>query len=386
MKMRLITNGMWIALVLLTLGANFACAASFDCDKAGTKVEKMICADPELSKLDEELGKAYNKALEANSDQASIKQKQRDWLKERNKCANSECIRTRYQDRIANLGKTVSEVSQPTKQDNPLVFKLEDGNDRDVCRDMAENLNRVQPSLASFSTEVVFDPRMTQFSWPDWKELDIKDYLDVVYAIENKLMHIYPSETKPFDEWKKEYLTNMKTGTSGGFSDLGQVRRVWRPRLRIAYVKFKTNGKLETVLGYTRNRDVGEWQKGWRAECLPDYLSTKNSSRFSACGKSYDKRMGIKSLEGYPGDYIVSYDSEKRKVDFILSGDRGAGASSLISFFLFLHNGIGYMSLADITGMSMSRIERIIPERQTVPSWVRGRYICGIPYPRSKSQ
>ncbi len=30
-------------------------AASFDCGKAGTKVEKLICADAELSKLDEKL-------------------------------------------------------------------------------------------------------------------------------------------------------------------------------------------------------------------------------------------------------------------------------------------------------------------------------------------
>jgi len=35
----------------LLLTANIACAASFDCAKASTKVEKMICSDPELSML-----------------------------------------------------------------------------------------------------------------------------------------------------------------------------------------------------------------------------------------------------------------------------------------------------------------------------------------------
>jgi uncharacterized protein len=48
----------WIVLGGLVLqGA--AQAASFDCAKAQSKVEKIICADAELSKLDEDLATAY---------------------------------------------------------------------------------------------------------------------------------------------------------------------------------------------------------------------------------------------------------------------------------------------------------------------------------------
>lgn len=39
---------------LLCLVAVPVQAASFDCGKAGTKVEKLVCADAELSKLDED--------------------------------------------------------------------------------------------------------------------------------------------------------------------------------------------------------------------------------------------------------------------------------------------------------------------------------------------
>ena len=35
-------------------------AASFDCNKATTETEKAICADPELSALDDLLGIAWN--------------------------------------------------------------------------------------------------------------------------------------------------------------------------------------------------------------------------------------------------------------------------------------------------------------------------------------
>ena len=95
-------------------------AASFDCAKARTKVEYLICGNPELSKLDEDLSAAYSKALNGNVDPAALKQQQREWMKERNKCVDSECVRTKYQDRIANLGSAASEASQSAKQDNPL--------------------------------------------------------------------------------------------------------------------------------------------------------------------------------------------------------------------------------------------------------------------------
>ncbi len=140
-------NRKWIALVMLALGANFACAASFDCDKAGTKVEKMICADPELSKLDEELGKAYNKALEANSDQASIKQKQRDWLKERRYCTEKKCLKSAYKKRLLAFSrKDVSTSADTTIKQNSETnqryrFQLTKGSGVAVCDAYLERLN-----------------------------------------------------------------------------------------------------------------------------------------------------------------------------------------------------------------------------------------------------
>ena len=47
-------------------------AASFDCAKAVTNIEKMICSDAELSKLDEELSKAYSEVLKKVSDPVNV--------------------------------------------------------------------------------------------------------------------------------------------------------------------------------------------------------------------------------------------------------------------------------------------------------------------------
>lgn len=67
-----------------------ACAASFDCGKAEAKVEKMICNDAELSRLDDELDSVYKSALKDKRHVAVLKESQRQWMKERDNFVDSE--------------------------------------------------------------------------------------------------------------------------------------------------------------------------------------------------------------------------------------------------------------------------------------------------------
>ena len=79
--------------------------ASFNCEKAVTKIEKLICNDDELSKLDESLKDAYLKALNRKESKKQIIESQRQWLKkERDICLDSECIKRAYTIRIKELG------------------------------------------------------------------------------------------------------------------------------------------------------------------------------------------------------------------------------------------------------------------------------------------
>lgn len=55
-------------------------AASFDCAKAKSKLEKRVCSDPALSKADEELAKAYAKTLKGFIVPGFVKDSQRAWL------------------------------------------------------------------------------------------------------------------------------------------------------------------------------------------------------------------------------------------------------------------------------------------------------------------
>ena len=69
------------ALITIFVIPSVIFAASFDCGKATSEVEKIICSDDELSKLDESLNKAYLQALEWKDIKNRIIKSQRQWLK-----------------------------------------------------------------------------------------------------------------------------------------------------------------------------------------------------------------------------------------------------------------------------------------------------------------
>lgn len=78
--------------------------AGFDCGKATSEVEKIICFDNELSGLDDSLNKAYQQALEQALFKKQIIRRQRQWLKEeRNTCHDAACIKQAYESRIKEL-------------------------------------------------------------------------------------------------------------------------------------------------------------------------------------------------------------------------------------------------------------------------------------------
>src|SRR5215831_576944 len=84
-----------------------AFAASFDCAKASTAIEKMICADARLSALDDNLARSYSAALERSSqdERARLRREQAAWLKYRDACepADRSCVIARYGERLRNL-------------------------------------------------------------------------------------------------------------------------------------------------------------------------------------------------------------------------------------------------------------------------------------------
>jgi uncharacterized protein len=87
----------------------------------------MICSNAELSKLDEDLNAAYQSAMQDESQAKTVRRVQKEWLKDRNSCANITCLKTAYETRVAQL--QLGENARITKgADNPICTKVEKGN------------------------------------------------------------------------------------------------------------------------------------------------------------------------------------------------------------------------------------------------------------------
>ena len=100
---------LWIIFIIASFSTT-TYAASFDCQKATTLIEKEICADNELSKLDDQLARIYRSTLKNSANPTAFKKQQRQWLKsKRNKCQTATCLKLSYQVRIDSLVQTKSQ-------------------------------------------------------------------------------------------------------------------------------------------------------------------------------------------------------------------------------------------------------------------------------------
>ena len=100
---------------LLMVLSGIAAAASFDCSKAGTRAEKMICGNSELSGLDERLSAVFQEVVKQSADQET-RVRQKRWIsEERDRCKDSACMSAAYKKRIAELEAVAAEAEEVMK-------------------------------------------------------------------------------------------------------------------------------------------------------------------------------------------------------------------------------------------------------------------------------
>ena len=116
---------MSIVLITSHLYSNDRIQPSFDCSKAKTRVEKLVCSDEDISRVDRDMQKAYDLMMgkydipymneEAKEEikpyLEKLKQSQIDWVKYRDKYCNTKkdekefrsCVFSRYINRIQSI-------------------------------------------------------------------------------------------------------------------------------------------------------------------------------------------------------------------------------------------------------------------------------------------
>lgn len=83
---------------------------SFDCGKARSAAEKMICSDAELARLDRELGRVYARAKNVTVDAAAFKrQNNEEWRRRESTCRDRDCLLRWYAQRHDQLMDDIDE-------------------------------------------------------------------------------------------------------------------------------------------------------------------------------------------------------------------------------------------------------------------------------------
>ncbi len=138
--------------------------ASFDCGKAKTKVEHLICDNTELENLDDGMAAVYKATLQEHAQPDLVKQAQKHWLKKRNNCKDVGCVKKAYMSRLAAL-EGVTEKILNRRNLNVMrfgnigktgyVFKLEVNNNDKVCKHMQDVYNQYFSRPFAASTDPV---------------------------------------------------------------------------------------------------------------------------------------------------------------------------------------------------------------------------------------
>lgn len=219
---------------LLTLCAScaftFALSAqgvSFDCGKAVTKAERLICDNPAISELDDRLSVAYKAALKNKQQANNIRAEQRDWLEVRNECDTAWCLLSSYEDRLKALGVSnlyPDRTEKPHERHRYFImeeseFIEDESENRPFCRAALDALIKTKPSEDHLvcTDSVMF--KLPGVSDPPWEKFDLAQHGELAkklmalsevgsdeYFREQKHMpERYPSPAK-----QQQYLENIK--------------------------------------------------------------------------------------------------------------------------------------------------------------------------------
>ena len=123
-----------VVIGILCMSSPVTFAAGFDCAKAGSVVEKLVCSDNELSKADEALPAIYSRALAGSAKPAEFRKEEIDWIRtKRDSCLNRECLADAYKKRIEVLSDPLPVEEYYMRE----IFPT--GNDPDSEEESSEN-------------------------------------------------------------------------------------------------------------------------------------------------------------------------------------------------------------------------------------------------------
>lgn len=178
----------WVVLVLPSfLLVTAVHAASFDCAKASTKIEHIICDSPEISKLDERVAASYKALLQDITQANEIRQSQKHWIWMRDNCPDVGCVKREYELRLKVLDANrlkAGDIPPGMIGYKHASYIIEgEGKEQPLCKAILAELNKrrvtdfYRPCL---SEEILKLPGMQD---PAWERLDLAQHEELAKKI-----------------------------------------------------------------------------------------------------------------------------------------------------------------------------------------------------------
>lgn len=149
-----------LLVVIIMVAPRVAVGASFNCSKASTSVEKAICASKTLSRLDEQLAKAYESVLLLSDHPDVVNSQQKEWLRTvRDICQDEPCLQSAYEHRLAQLAAT-PQAEWKTFRDTTLGIEISYPSNRKVqvgCRRSKSCIALIGEPMANSEYLIAFE-------------------------------------------------------------------------------------------------------------------------------------------------------------------------------------------------------------------------------------
>ena len=247
-----------LVLLSILLAAEKVHAVSFDCGKVNNRVEKMICADADLSKLDDKITNVYRRISSIRQESDVLRQAQNTWLQKRNRCADVACVRRAYWVRLQELEQSEADaekkgnrfMSRSISRKKRLYGYCVDVQDPHNCGEQSGKgyavcetyLNHLNTLTKLPSCQVVVPPG---FHRPIWRKLDVMQHLKWAYQAE-QFSHLgsdedFRSENPDEEAWRKKFIEEIQNNTIV-------------PAMQTAKITPVEGGEEIALLAYTRNQ------------------------------------------------------------------------------------------------------------------------------------
>jgi uncharacterized protein len=135
-------------LLLLTSGAF---AAGFDCEKAASHVERLICDSQELSALDDELTSSYLQ-LESYLEGAELEKlatEQSGWQAERSRCESVVCVTNQTVSRKTVLDSRIAELDALAEVESDYQEMIDSGAEAEIAPETSAGADTHSPTAPS---------------------------------------------------------------------------------------------------------------------------------------------------------------------------------------------------------------------------------------------